>query len=122
MADVFSSGLRWFEAAFKGNAGSSVGYQFGAGSVSLTAVIGETPVGSQLEKDVLMTWRSQDFLVQAADLVDSSGAAITPTVGHALTSNGNTFRVAAASDGRCFRYTDPTRRTLRIHTKELGTT
>lgn len=116
---LLDSASQWLDETLASANGESVTYTIQTDSLSVSANIGQTPVGQVLENGVLQTWQSQDFLISAALLV-SGGTTFKPEVGHTITHNGNNFRVSNLDDGRCYRFTDPSRRTLRIHTKEIG--
>lgn len=109
----------WLDAQLATSEGVTVRYARGIPNVDVTAVLGQTPVGFDLGGGVLQTWQTQDFFLTKSTLL-LSGHQAYPEVGDEITYSGTTFRVCNATDGRCYRYTDPYRRTMRVHTKEIG--
>lgn len=118
MPNFLKNAEAWLDATLAASDGETVTYSRGIPNVSLTAVLGATPTGFDLGNGILQTWQTQDFLIAETDL-ELSGHEVKPAVGDEVTSDGVVFRVCNATDGRCWRFTDPHRRTLRIHTKEV---
>jgi hypothetical protein len=107
-------------AASQSVRGESVTYTRGAYSLTLTAVRGSTgwdrsaPYGGIRIGD-----RSTDWIVEAADLVDSNGGEIKPQRQDEIAVGGVTFRVMPyGPDNQLWMYHDRDRRYIRIHTKE----
>ena len=107
-------------AASQSVRGESVTYTRGAYSLTLTAVRGSTgwdrsaPYGGVRIGD-----RSTDWIVEAADLVDSNGDEIKPQRQDEIAVGGVTFRVMPyGPDNQLWMYHDRDRRYIRIHTKE----
>ena len=107
-------------AASQSVRGESVTYTRGAYSLTLTAVRGATgwdrsaPYGGVRIGD-----RSTDWIVEAADLVDSSGDEIKPQRQDEIAVGGVTYRVMPyGPDNQLWMYHDRDRRYIHIHTKE----
>ena len=107
-------------AASQSVRGESVTYTRGAYSLTLTAVRGSTgwdrsaPYGGVRIGD-----RSTDWIVEAADLVDSNGDEIKPQRQDEIAVGGVTYRVMPyGPDNQLWMYHDRDRRYIRIHTKE----
>ena len=107
-------------AASQSVRGESVTYTRGAYSLTLTAVRGSTgwdrsaPYGGVRIGD-----RSTDWIVEAADLVDSNGGEIKPQRQDEIAVGGVTYRVMPyGPDNQLWMYHDRDRRYVRIHTKE----
>jgi hypothetical protein len=107
-------------AASQSVRGESVTYTRGAYSLTLTAVRGSTgwdrsaPYGGVRIGD-----RSTDWIVEAADLVDSNGDEIKPQRQDEIAVGGVTFRVMPyGPDNQLWMFHDRDRRYIRIHTKE----
>lgn len=122
MPGFLENAASWLDDTLAESDGETVSYSDGNNSISVTAVSGMTPVGMELGDGTIQTWLSHDFFIASEDLA-VSGVEFEPAVGHHIkkTIRGRevTFRVTQASDGRCFRFTDPTRETMRVHTKEI---
>ena len=95
-------------------------YTRGAYSLTLTAVRGSTgwdrsaPYGGVRIGD-----RSTDWIIEAADLVDSNGDEIKPQRQDEIAVGGVTFRVMPyGPDSQLWMFHDRDRRYIRIHTKE----
>jgi hypothetical protein len=113
----------WLDSTLATSDGELVTFRDGALEVpDVVAVIGATPVGFDLGNGILQSWLTTDFLIAANEISDPSGNEITPEVGQEITrivrGKAITYRVCILDDGHCFRATDPSRRTLRIHTKQ----
>ena len=107
-------------AASQSVRGESVTFTRGAYSLTLTAVRGSTgwdrsaPYGGVRIGD-----RSTDWIVEAADLVDSNGAEIKPQRQDEIAVGGVTFRVMPyGPDNQLWMFHDRDRKYIRIHTKE----
>lgn len=124
MADLLERGSNWLEDQRTLHATRTVTYQRGAETVDLPASIGRTEFEADDGFGVIEKTESRDFLVLAADLV-LAGATVLPERGDRIreTQGGATFvhEVLAPGSVPHWRYSDPYRRTLRIHTKLVGT-
>ncbi|MEM7630373.1 MAG: hypothetical protein AAF356_13290 [Planctomycetota bacterium] len=102
----------------------TVVYRRGADSVEIEATVGSTAFDRTDEYGVVHRIESRDYLVTAADLV-LGGEAVTPKAGDRITETGEArvheYEVMAPGDEPAWRYSDPQRRTLRIHTKFVRT-
>ncbi len=102
----------------------TVTYRRGGASVDLPATTGSTQFERADEFGVIHRIESRDFLIAAGDLV-LVGTRTLPRPGDRIadTSNGVTheYEVMAPGGEPAWRYSDPQRRTLRIHTKQVAT-
>jgi hypothetical protein len=123
MADLLANASAWLEQQRMLHLSRSVTYQRGAQSVPVLATIGKTAFEIDDGFGVLQRIESRDFLVLAADLV-LDGAATLPQRGDivAETVGDSTLQYEVTAPGKepCWRYSDPYRQTLRIHTKQIG--
>ncbi len=124
MTNLLQSGQEWLANQLKIHASSDVIYQRGAGQVSVQAIIGRTLL--KLEDGyggVHMEWTDRDFLIQPTDLV-IAGLPILPERGDTIreTQSGKTYiyEVMAPGSEPPWRWSDPHRKLLRIHTKQIG--
>ncbi|GJQ27312.1 MAG: hypothetical protein HBSAPP02_23440 [Phycisphaerae bacterium] len=101
-----------------------VTYQRGNQSVELAATIGRTEFEQADHFGVIHRTQSRDFLVRAADLV-LGGEPALPVAGDRIREGDGektfVYEVMAPGGEPPFRYSDPYRRTLRIHTKHVTT-
>lgn len=124
MPDLLEQGAAWLEEQRHTHMTRTVVYERGADSAELSATIGRSEFEQADEHGVIHRTESRDFLVRAADLV-LAGAAALPKAGDRIReADGErtfVYEVMAPGGEPPFRYSDPYRRTLRIHTKHLST-
>jgi hypothetical protein len=126
VADLLEKGSAWLEDQRQTHLSRPVVYERGADSVELSATIGRT-VFEQVDEPgggIIHRIESRDFLVLRADLV-LAGVQTLPKAGdHIRDSDGEqtqVYEVMAPGNEPPFRYSDPYRKTLRIHTKHVAT-
>lgn len=88
-----------------------------AQSVSLTALPGESDHSVERDGETIDEIRSRDFLVLASEL-KLGGSEVTPARFDTITEGSTTFAVLAINGEPHYRYTDPAKGVIRIHTKE----
>ncbi|MCG3178010.1 MAG: hypothetical protein BIFFINMI_00333 [Phycisphaerae bacterium] len=124
MADLLDRASGWLDDMRTRHASRQVTYQRGGQSVQVAAGIGRTVFQIDNGSGVLETFESRDFLILAADLV-LGGVAILPKAGDRITEGQDgtsyIYEVLAPGTEPAWRYSDPYRKTLRIHTKQIGT-
>jgi hypothetical protein len=122
MADVLQDGFGWLGAQLKLCAGHSVTYQRGSVTVEVTAVYGKQLLKVADGRGGLrMEWSDKDFLILAEDLavdgtrlIPQRGDQIIETIGETET----TYEVMAPAGEPPWRWCDPYKTRLRIHTKQ----
>lgn len=124
MADMLRAGQEWLANQLKAHASSTVVYVRGANQASVSATIGRTLL--KLEDGyggVHMQWTDRDFLIAPTELI-LAGLPILPERGDIIreTKNGTTYlyEVMAPGSEPPWRWSDPHRQLLRIHTKQIG--
>lgn len=125
MNDLLEQGSAWLEDQRHAHMTRTVTYTRTVGqTVTLSATIGRTDFEQADEFGVLHRIQSRDFLVLAADLVlggeqtlPKAGDRVEETVG----AKTYVYEVMAPGGEPPWRYSDPYRKTLRIHTKHVGT-
>ena len=120
MPDLLQSGSEWLADQFKAHASQSVAYSRGADSTTVLAMIGRTVFETSSDLGIDERWESRDYLIQAADLdlgEPQRGDQIRETQG----ATTYTYEVMAPGKEPAFRFSDPYRKTDRIHTKLVGT-
>ncbi len=124
MADLLQKGSEWLDGMRAAHASRPVAYVRGTDSVEVAATVGRTVF--RLDKGCGLVERveARDYLVLAADLV-LGGRAALPKAGDRIREvEGNrafVYEVMAPGGEPCWRWSDPYRRTLRIHTKHVAT-
>ncbi|MBU6239947.1 MAG: hypothetical protein KGQ51_19200 [Planctomycetes bacterium] len=124
MADMLRAGQEWLANQLKAHASSTVVYVRGANQASVSATIGRTLL--KLEDGyggVHMQWTDRDFLIAPTELI-LAGLPILPERGDIIreTKNGTIYlyEVMAPGSEPSWRWSDPHRQLLRIHTKQIG--
>lgn len=124
MTDLLAQGAAWLEDQRHKHLTRSVMYVRSTATVGLAATIGRTEFEQADEYGTVRRTEARDYLVRTADLV-ILGAATLPKAGDRIreADGGVTFiyEVMAPGNEPPFRYSDPYRQTLRIHTKFVGT-
>lgn len=123
--DVMARGMAWLTGQLQAHASQPVVYQRGNAKVALCATFGRKLLKlDDGEGGIRMEWTDRDFLIPAASLVIGGGAV--------LPKRGDLVRVAAGAEVLVYEvgapggeppwtWSDPFRRMLRIHAKQVGT-
>lgn len=125
MADLLQTGSDWLADQLKTHASRQVVYERAPEQVSVQATIGRTLLKlNDGYGGVRMEWTDRDFLIQAADLV-LAGSPVLPERGDRIRetvgSTTYTFEVMAPGGEPPWRWSDPYRKLLRVHAKQIGT-
>ena len=124
MTDLLQRGSDWLETKRTQYASRVVTYARGVQSVELPATIGKTTFEVDDGYGVMVRHESRDFLILATDLI-FNGTQETPQRGDRIREAQNqqvfVYEVSAPGKEPCWRYSDPFRKTLRIHTTEIDT-
>ncbi len=128
MADLLQKGLAWLDDQRHAHMTQTVLFVRDTESASyiveLLATIGRTEFEQVDEFGIVHKLQSRDFLIRAADLVLNSELTL-PKAGDRIreTVGAQTFvyEVMAPGSEPPWRYSDPYRKTLRIHSKYIGT-
>ena len=122
--DLLERGATWLDEQRHAHLTRTVTYERGADSVQLRATIGRTVFEQTDEYGIVHRIESRDFLVRSADLV-LAGQPTLPQAGDRIreADGGVThvYEVMAPGTEPPWRYSDPYRRVLRIHTKHVAT-
>ena len=124
MADLLQQGSDWLEAKRTQYASRVVTYARGAQSVEVSATIGKTTFEVDDGYGVLVRHESRDFLILTADLVLDAEQALPQRGDRIRETQGQqvfVYEVTAPGKEPCWRYSDPYRKTLRIHSKQVDT-
>ena len=124
MTDLLQTSSDWLEEQRTRYAASPVEYVRGEQAVTVLATVGKTTFEVDDGYGVLVRHESRDFLVLAADLF-IDGMAVLPQRGdrirQTLGQRVFVYEVLAPGKEPCWRWSDPFRKTLRIHTKQIDT-
>ena len=120
MVDLLQTGSDWLSDQLQQHASRPVTYQRGIDTVPLNATIGRTLFELTGDEGIVERIESRDFLIPASELV-LAGQTTLPERGDQIveTDVGGTFiyEVMTPGDEPRWRYSDPYRKTLRVHTK-----
>ena len=119
MSDLLEQGATWLGQQRVAFASRSVVYRRGAANVTLAASLGSTNTEFQDASGMIEQYQSRDFIVQAADLV-LGGVTVLPQRGDRITDGAATYEVLAPTGMECWKWSDPYRKAIRIHTKEVA--
>ena len=122
MSDLLETASNWLEEKRTQHASRVVTYARGEQSVEVAATVGKTTFEVDDGYGVLVRHESRDFLVLAADLV-LDAEQVLPNRGDRIRETQGSmvyvYEVLAPGKEPCWRYSDPYRKTLRIHTKQI---
>ena len=127
MGDLLDRGATFLDAQRHQHLSRPVRYRRGTDEKEVQATIGKTEfeqVDDVGGAGLIHRVESRDFLVRAADL-DLGDGPILPRAGDQVRETVGTsvfvYEVNAPGGQPPWRYSDPYRRVLRIHTKHIGT-
>ena len=124
MADLFEKASSWLEGMRERHASRVVEYSRDGAMVAVPATIGRTVFEIAREYGPLEKTESRDFLILSKALL-LNGNHILPIRGDRITEHiGDqllVYEVMAPGNEPEWRWSDPYRRTLRIHTKLIAT-
>jgi hypothetical protein len=123
MIDLLEKASEWLENKRTKFAARIVTYSRGTQTVQIPATVGKTVFEVDEGFNVLLRYEARDFLVLASDLIlcgknalPQKGDRIYETQGEAI----YVYEVAAPGKEPAWRFSDPWRKTLRIHTKQTA--
>jgi hypothetical protein len=124
MADLLEQGAAFLDAQRHRHMSRAVVYKRGSDAKEVQATIGRTEFEQADEAGLIHRVESRDYLIRAADL-DLGAGPIQPKAGDQVREQVGSqvfvYEVNAPGGQPPFRYSDPYRRTFRIHTKHIGT-
>ena len=124
MTDLLQRGSDWLEAQRTEHMTRSVVYERGAASGEVPATIGRTVFELDDGFGVLERVESRDYLILAEDLVLEGQPTLPQRSDRIREPDGATvivYEVMAPGKEPHWRYSDPYRKTLRVHTKQVDT-
>jgi len=124
MPDFIEQGSAWLDDQRVRRLSRAVTYCRSDSSFEVQAAVGKTVFEVDNGSGILESFESRDFLVRAADLV-LAGEKTLPERGDRIreTQDETVYVYEVMAPGRepHYRFSDPYRRTLRIHTKLVDT-
>lgn len=124
MGDLLDRGAAFLNAQRHQHLSRPVLYRRGPDEKEILATVGQTEFEQADDAGLIHRVESRDFLVRTADL-DLGAGPIQPRAGdqvrEVVGSSKVVYEVNAPGGQPPWRYSDPYRRVLRIHTKQIGT-
>lgn len=124
MADLLEQGMTFLDEKRHQHMTRAVVYARGASSVEVAATLGATTFEQADAFGIVQNIESRDFLIRTADLV-LDGAQTLPKAGDRIRDTSAeqiyVYEVMAPGSEPSFRFSDPYRKALRIHTKHIAT-
>ncbi|MGD9688368.1 MAG: hypothetical protein AB7K52_04625 [Phycisphaerales bacterium] len=124
MGDLLDRGSAFLDDQRHRHLSRTVLYRRGAEEKEVQATIGKTEFEQADDAGLIHRVESRDFLIRAADLDLGAGPTL-PRAGDQVRETSGTqvfvYEVNAPGGQPPFRYSDPYRRVLRVHTKHTGT-
>lgn len=124
MGDLLDSGSAFLDDQRHRHLSRSVLYRRGAEEKEVQATIGKTEFEQADDAGLIHRVESRDFLIRASDLDLGAGPTLPRTGDQVRETSGSqvfVYEVNAPGGQPPFRYSDPYRRVLRVHTKHIGT-
>lgn len=123
MADLLQEGSQWLESMRDAHMTRPVIYMRGRDSTKMSATVGRTVFRLDKGYGVMERVEARDYLIRASDL-HLRGQPILPVAGDRLLEEQDgcyyVYEVMAPGGEPCWRWSDPYRETLRIHTKQVA--
>ena len=118
MGDLLRQGAQWLGDMLKQHASSPVTYRRDQESHEIDATFGRTQYEVEDEHGLRVGAEVIDFLVSAEVFAPMFGE---PEAGDQIVADGVVYEVMDLAGQGHWRWSDPYRTTMRIHTKEVGT-
>ena len=124
MTDMLHAGQSWLSEQLKTHASRLVTYQRDTVEAELPATVGRSTYEQDDGEGIITRSQVRDFLIDTADLMLSAIGTLPRRGDRILATDGDTtfvFEVMALGGEPPWRYSDPFRLKLRIHTKQIDT-
>jgi len=117
MGDLLRQGSQWLEQQRTAHCSSPVTYRRGETELEVNATFGRTEYEVEDDYGLRVGAEVMDFLVLGEDLSPTFGE---PEAGDQIVADSAVFEVMSLAGQGHWRWSDPHRTTMRIHTKEVG--
>lgn len=115
--DLLRKGNDWLEQMRSTHCSSPVVYRRGDQDLALVATFGRTDYEVEDGTGLRVAGHITDFLIEADTFTPTFG---TPQTGDRIVADGVLYEVMSLGGQGHWRWSDPYRTTLRIHTREIG--
>ena len=123
MPNLLERGNAWLESMRQKHTTRDIEYSRGGETISIRATVGRTVFQISREYGLFERTEARDYIVETARFV-FGGAPSLPKKGDRIRETDGArvfvYEVMAPGSEPCWRYSDPERRALRIHTKYIG--
>ena len=120
MADLLEQSSAWLDDQRRRFMSRTVVYSRAGDSLEVLATVGRTTGEAADDDGLIQKWESRDYLILTEDLaafgLPRAGDRITEAAGDEMF----VYEVMPMPGEPAWRWSDPYRRTLRIHTKQVG--
>ena len=124
MSDLLKAGQKWLAEKLTKHASREITYRRGEVESTVTATIGKTMADQDTGDGLVLRMEIRDYLIDTGDL-KLDGQPTLPERGDLIIENDDgknfTYEVLPIGNQRAWRYSDPFRLKLRIHTKLITT-
>ncbi len=117
MGDLLRQGSQWLAGMLTQHVASPVTYRRDATELELQATFGRTEYEVEDDHGLRVGADVMDFLVAAGDFTPTFGE---PQVSDEIVADGVVFEVMSLASQGHWRWSDPHRTAMRIHTKDIG--
>jgi len=117
MSNILKKGIEFLSDKLKAHASQTVVYKRGLEAVTIQATFGKTDYKIEDDSGFQIGGHITDFLFAASDLI-IDGVLTTPKAGDQIQTDSALYEAQFIGDG-CWRYSDPFRKIIRFHTKEV---
>ena len=121
MTDVLEKANEWLAGMNRAFRARTVTYVRGETSAEITATVGKTVFRVDKGYGLFEHVESRDYLIAVEDFSAFAEPERGDQVKDVLNGKTEIFEVMAPGDEPHFRWSDPYRKALRIHTKHVGT-
>jgi hypothetical protein len=112
--------MTWLAGQLQTDVAVSVTYRRGAQSVTFDATLGSSLLKTTDTAGRVKLERTDRDFIFTATLLDFGSGPVLPQRGDAVESNGEVFEVMAPGREPHYRYSDPFKTILRVHSKYSG--
>ena len=120
MSNILQTGMAWMAAQLQTGVAVTITYRRGTEFVSFVATLGSSLLKTTDTSGRVKLERTDRDFIFAASLLNFGGGAVTPQRGDTVESGGECFEVMAPGREPHYRYLDPHKTMLRVHSKYVG--
>jgi len=117
VSDLLRQGNQWLQQQRTAHCSSQVTYRRDATEILVDATFGRTEYEVEDDYGLRVGAQVTDFLILATDFTPTFGE---PEAGDQIIADGMVYEVMSLAGQGHWRWSDPYRTTMRIHTKEVG--